>query len=68
LFDARLSIDGIGPGLESGRYSADRGQGSAGSLDIQTGMGDDRFRFGATNFVPSVAFRRGSSLVNGARA
>ncbi len=63
LFDARLSVDGIqGLDLESGRYSADKGQGSAGSLDIQSGMGDDRFRFGATNFIPSVGLRRGLIL------
>jgi hypothetical protein len=63
LFEARVSIDAVRSlDLESSRYSAATGRGSAGSLNLETGMGDDRFRFGATNFVPSASTARGLVL------
>jgi hypothetical protein len=55
-FEARLSIESARTlDVESARYSADKDRGSAGSVDIRTNMGDDRWRFGATNFIPSVS-------------
>jgi hypothetical protein len=61
--DARVSVEAVrNLDLESSRYSASRGRGSAGSLNLETGMGDDRYRFGATNFVPSVSTERGLTL------
>jgi hypothetical protein len=51
---ARLSVDT----LQSVEWTADRmpaeNKGSAGAIEIQTEMGDDRWRFGATNPIPSV--------------
>ena len=59
-FNARLSIDGVRSlDLETSRFSAEKGRGSAGSLDIKTGMGDDRWRFGATNFLPGISAKNG---------
>jgi len=67
--DVRLSIDAVRSlDLQSGRYSADTGKGSAGSIDLKTGMGDDRYRFSATNFVPGVETSRDSSSRSGPRA
>jgi hypothetical protein len=61
--DARISIDAVRSlDLQSGRYSADTGKGSAGSIDVRTGMGDDRYRFSATNFVPGVEHSKGLIL------
>ena len=61
--EARLSVEGVrGLDLESSRFSARQGRGSAGSLNVETGMGDDRYRFGATNFIPSVTTQRGLAL------
>ncbi|HSW49617.1 MAG TPA: carboxypeptidase regulatory-like domain-containing protein, partial [Bryobacteraceae bacterium] len=61
--EARVSIDAVRSlDLESGRFSAGTGRGSAGSLNLGTGMGDDRYRFGGTNFVPSVSTQRGLVL------
>ena len=61
--DARLSIDAVRSlDLQSSRYSADTGKGSAGSIDLKTGMGDDRYRFSATNFVPGVETSKGLFL------
>ena len=54
--EARLNIDTIqSTDLESSRFSAESGRGAAGVLDLKTKMGDDHWRFGGTNFLPSVA-------------
>jgi len=54
--DTRLNVDSIQTtDLESSRFSAENGRGAAGVLDVKTKMGDDRWRFGATNFFPSIA-------------
>src|SRR5262249_14937702 len=52
--DALRSIE-----LENSRYSAEYGKGSGGVLHLNTGIGDDHFRFAATNFVPSLQNRKG---------
>jgi hypothetical protein len=41
-------------------YSAEHGKGSGGLIGLTTGMGDERLRFSATNFLPS--FQRGLNL------
>jgi TonB dependent receptor/TonB-dependent Receptor Plug Domain len=51
--DAVRDID-----AQTGRYSAQYGKGNA-VLGFNTPMGDDRFRFTATNFVPSVQMKKG---------
>ncbi|HVP48999.1 MAG TPA: carboxypeptidase regulatory-like domain-containing protein [Bryobacteraceae bacterium] len=57
---ARISIDSVRSlDLESARYSAEKGRGSAGSLDIKTAMGDDRWRFSGTNFIPGITNQGG---------
>ncbi|HET9529375.1 MAG TPA: TonB-dependent receptor [Blastocatellia bacterium] len=63
LFAFRVSTDAL-RSIEvlSSRYSAEYGKGSGGVIALNTGMGDDRFRFSATNFVPSVQTRKGLSL------
>lgn len=61
--DARIPIDAVRSlDLQSGRYSADTGKGSAGAVDLKTGMGDDRFRFSSTNFIPGVEHNKGLVL------
>lgn len=56
---ARLSVDT----LQSVEWTADRmpaeNKGSAGAIEIQTEMGDDRWRFGATNPIPSIDTQSG---------
>jgi Carboxypeptidase regulatory-like domain len=59
-FDTGLSVEAARSlTLSSGRYSAEFGKGSAGTFAIQTGMGDDQFRYTATNFVPGLENRKG---------
>src|SRR5437762_433191 len=54
--ETRLNIDAIQTmDLESSRFSAENGRGSSGVLDLKTKMGDDRWRFGGTNFIPGVS-------------
>jgi hypothetical protein len=52
--DAVRSID-----VETSRSAAEFGKGSGGVLDLRTGMGDDRFRFSATDVIPSIQSRYG---------
>ena len=59
----RLNVDSVqSTDLESSRVSAESGRGAAGVLDVKTKMGDDRWRFGGTNFIPSVATDGGLHL------
>jgi hypothetical protein len=45
--------------VETSRYSAEYGKGSGGVLELNTGTGDDRYRFLATDFIPSVQNKKG---------
>jgi hypothetical protein len=47
---------------QSSRLSAQYGKGSGGNLSLTSGMGDDHFRFSATNFLPSLQNRKGLNL------
>ena len=58
--EARLNIESVRSlDLDGSRFTAEKGKGSAGSLDIQTKMGDDRWRFGGTNFFPGLSTTSG---------
>ncbi len=58
--ETRVNIDTIqSMDLENTRFSAENGRGSTGVLDLKTKMGDDRFRFGGTNFIPGVTADNG---------
>src|SRR5690348_8299044 len=58
--DTRVNIDSIqSMDLESSRFSAENGRGSAGVLDLKTKMGDDRWRFAGTNFIPGISSEDG---------
>jgi Carboxypeptidase regulatory-like domain len=60
LLDLRVSADAVRSiTVDDGRNAAEFGKGSGGLLSLETGMGDDHFRFSATNFVPSFQSRRG---------
>ena len=61
--DTRVNIETIqSMQAQTSRFSAENGRGSAGVMDVRTKMGDDRFRFGLTNFVPSVSRESGWHL------
>jgi hypothetical protein len=45
--------------VEPSREPAEAGKGSGGLLSLNTGIGDDHFRFTATNFIPSIQNKHG---------
>ncbi len=45
--------------VEPSRLAAEYGKGSGGVLSLNTGIGDDHFRFSATDFIPSVQNKHG---------
>jgi len=54
--ETRVNIDTIqSMTVETSRFAAENGRGSAGILDLATKMGDDRFRFAGTNFIPGIS-------------
>jgi hypothetical protein len=61
--DARVNVDSLQfLNVETSRVSAENGRGSAGALELETKMGDDRLRFGGTNFVPGLSSAGGFHL------
>ena len=48
--------------VETSRHSAEYGKGSGGVLELNTGIGDDHYRFLATDFIPSIQNKRGIAL------
>jgi len=45
--------------VEPSRQPAEFGKGSGGVLNLNTGIGDDHYRFFATNFIPSLQDKHG---------
>jgi Carboxypeptidase regulatory-like domain len=65
LLEMRVSPDALRSiEVQSSRYSAEYGKGSGGVLSLATIMGDDRFRFSATDFLPSLQMRKGINFNN----
>lgn len=60
---ARISTDAFrSVEVETTRIPAEYGKGSAGVLALNTGIGDDHYRFIATNFTPSLQNKKGLEL------
>jgi hypothetical protein len=60
---ARVSTDALrAVKVETSRIPAQFGKGPAGMLGLETGIGDDHYRFAATNFIPSVQDKKGLAL------
>jgi hypothetical protein len=56
----RVNVDSVRSAqVESGRFGAQYGNAGAGVLALDTAVGDDRWRAGATNFVPGVSAENG---------
>lgn len=64
-FDSRVNVDAVqSVSVETGGYGAEYAHAGAGVLAINTESGDDRLRFGLTNFVPGLNFQRGIKFGN----
>ncbi len=48
--------------VETSRVPAEYGKGPAGVLALETGIGDDHYRFATTNFLPSFQNKKGWTL------
>ncbi len=58
--ETRLNIESVETlELQSSRFSPEIGRGSSGALDIKTEMGDDRWRYSGTNFIPGIGSQDG---------
>lgn len=65
ILENRISVDALrAVRVETSRYSAEYGKGSSGVMALESSRGDDRFRFSATNFLPSYEFHNGIGLSN----
>lgn len=63
LFTMRVNVDALrSVEVQSSRYPAEFGKGSGGVLSLITAMGDDRYRFSGTDFLPSLQGRKGIHL------
>jgi hypothetical protein len=59
-FLSKLSVDAVrSVSLQNSRYPVEYWGGSGGVLSVNTGMGDDHFRFVGTDFVPSITENHG---------
>jgi hypothetical protein len=64
-FGGRLNIDAVRTvDVATGRYGAEYVNAGAGVLALETDSGDDRWRFGTTNFLPAFEVDRGIHLGN----
>jgi hypothetical protein len=59
-FHARVPVDALRSVTVYGsRFPAQYGKASGGVLDIESGMGDDRYRYSGTDLVPSISTHKG---------
>jgi hypothetical protein len=64
-FTPRLDIDAVQAStVDTGGYGAQYAHASAAVLSLDTTNGDDKFRFGTTNFFPGVSFKQGVRFGN----
>jgi hypothetical protein len=59
-FTVRVNVDAVrSVVVQSSRYPVEFGKATGGIVSLKTGMGDDAFRFSATDFFPAVQSRKG---------
>lgn len=59
-FDTRVPVVALrSVTVEGSRYPAQFGKASGGLLDLQTGMGNDRYHFTGTDLLPSISTLKG---------
>src|ERR1700687_5840625 len=64
-FTSRVNVDAVRTvTIETGGYGAQYAHASAGILELDTQSGDDKWRFGVTNFIPDVSFQQGMHFGN----
>ena len=62
-FNARVPVDALRSVTVYGsRYPAQFGKASGGVLDLESGMGNDQYRFSGTDLVPTISTHKGFHL------
>jgi hypothetical protein len=64
-FTSRVNVDAVrSVTIETGGYGAQYAHGSGSILELDTQSGDDRWRSGATNFIPELSLQQGTHFGN----
>ncbi len=59
-FTSRVNVDAVRQvTIETGGFGAQYSHAAGGIIVLDTQSGDDKFRFGITNFIPDVSFQQG---------
>lgn len=62
---SRVNVDSVREvKMASGRYDSQYAHAGAGVMELNTYVGDDRWRFGTTNFIPAISLQQGFHLGN----
>ncbi len=65
LFTSHVNVDAVRTvSIETGGYGAQYAHASGGIISLDTQSGDDRLRFGVTNFIPEANFQQGTHFGN----
>ena len=64
-FTSRVNVDAVREvSVETGGFGAQYAHAGGGIISLDTQSGDDRLRFGVTNFIPDVSFQQGTHFGN----
>jgi hypothetical protein len=64
-FTSRVNVDAVREvTVETGGFGAQYAHAGGGIISLDTQSGDDRLRFGVTNFIPDVSFQQGTHFGN----
>jgi hypothetical protein len=64
-FNSSVTVDAVREvSVETGGFGAQYAHAGGGIVSIDTQSGDDRLRFGITNFLPDVSFQQGTHFGN----
>src|SRR3984893_11095835 len=64
-FTSRVDVDDVREvSVETGGFGAQYAHAGGGILSLDTKTGDDKLRFGVTNFIPELSFQQGTHFGN----
>ena len=64
-FTSRVNVDAVREvSVETGGFGAQYAHAGGGIIAVDTQSGDDKLRFGVTNFIPDVSFQQGVHVGN----
>ena len=64
-FNSRVDVDAVrAVSVETGGFGAQYAHAGGGIISLDTQSGDDKYRFGITNFIPDINFQDGTHFGN----